>query len=269
MAMRGLRPIAEIQYLDYLMYAIQVISDDLATVQYRSAGRQKAPVIVRTRGHRLEGIWHSGSPLGMIVNSVRGVHVCVPRNMTQAAGFYNTLLEGDDPAIVIESLNGYRLKEKQPNNFGEFKVPLGQVEVMKQGTDMTVVTYGSMVRMVEDAAKQLMELGINIEVIDAQTLLPFDLNGDIAKSLAKTNRLLVVDEDVPNGAAAYITQQILEQHNGYFSLDSKPATLTAAEHRPAYGTDGDYFCKPSVEDIVEKVYEIMQESNPAQFPSIY
>lgn len=269
MAMRGLRPIAEIQYLDYLMYAIQVISDDLATVQYRSAGRQKAPVIVRTRGHRLEGIWHSGSPLGMIVNSVRGVHVCVPRNMTQAAGFYNTLLEGDDPAIVIESLNGYRLKEKQPNNFGEFKVPLGQVEVMKQGTDMTVVTYGSMVRMVEDAAKQLMELGISIEVIDAQTLLPFDTAGDIAKSLAKTNRLLVVDEDVPNGAAAYITQQILEQHNGYFSLDSKPATLTAAEHRPAYGTDGDYFCKPSVEDIVEKVYEIMQESDPAKFPSIY
>ena len=269
MAMRGLRPIAEIQYLDYIMYAIQVISDDLATVQYRSGGKQKAPLIVRTRGHRLEGIWHSGSPLGTIVNAVRGVHVCIPRNMTQAAGFYNTLLEGDDPAIVIESLNGYRLKEKRPNNIGEYKIALGQIEVMKEGNDITLVTYGSMVRMVEDAAKQLAELGISAEVIDIQTMLPFDLNHDISKSLSKTNRLLVIDEDVPGGGSAFILQKIMEEQNGYYSLDSKPSTLTATEHRPPYGTDGDYFSKPSVEDIVEKVYSTMRESNPAKFPEIF
>lgn len=269
MAMRGLRPIAEIQYLDYIFYAIQVISDDLATVQYRSGGKQKAPLIIRTRGHRLEGIWHSGSPLGMIINSVRGVHVCVPRNMTQAAGFYNTLLEGDDPAIVIESLNGYRLKEKLPTNTGEYKVELGKVEVLKEGSDLTVVTYGSMVRMVEEAAKQLLELGINIEIIDAQSLLPFDVGHDIAKSLSKTNRLLVIDEDVPGGGSAFIIQKIIEEQNGYYHLDSKPSTLTATDHRPPYGTDGDYFSKPSIEDIVEKAYEIMAESNPGQFPAIY
>lgn len=269
MAMRGLRPIAEIQYLDYIMYAIQVISDDLATVQYRSGGKQKAPLIIRTRGHRLEGVWHSGSQLGTIINAVRGVHVCVPRNMTQAAGFYNTLLEGDDPAIVIESLNGYRLKEKEPSNLGLFKTELGKIEVMKSGTDITVVTYGSMVRMVEDAALQLLELGISIEVIDVQTLLPFDINHDIVESIKKTNRLIVIDEDVPNGASSFIMQKILEEQGGYFHLDSKPTTLTAVEHRPAYGTDGDYFCKPSLEDIVEKVYGMMQEVDPVKFPSIY
>ncbi len=269
MAMRGLRPIAEIQYLDYIMYAIQVISDDLATVHYRSGGKQKAPLIIRTRGHRLEGIWHSGSPLGTIVNSVRGVHVCVPRNMTQAAGFYNTLIAGDDPAIVIESLNGYRLKEKEPSNLGEFTIPLGQIEVMKQGNDLTIVTYGSMVRMVEDAAKQLLEFGISVEVIDIQTFLPFDLNHDIKTSLEKTNRLLIVDEDVPSGGSAYILQKILEEQNGYYHLDSKPATLTATDHRPPYGTDGDYFSKPSIEDIIEKVYKIMQETNPQKFPEMF
>lgn len=269
MAMRGLRPIAEIQYLDYINYGIQVISDDLATVQYRSGGKQKAPLIIRTRGHRLEGIWHSGSPLGMIVNAARGIHVCVPRNMTQAAGFYNTLLAGDDPAIVIESLNGYRLKEKEPSNLGKFTVPLGKVDVLKQGDDITVVTYGSMVRMVEDAARQLMELGISIEVIDVQTLLPFDLDHDILKSLTKTNRLLIVDEDVPSGASAFIMQKIIDEQGAYFQLDSKPTTLTAKQHRPAYGTDGDYFSKPSVEDIVEKVYGMMQEVNPGQFPELF
>ena len=269
MAMRGLRPIAEIQYLDYIMYAIQVISDDLATVQYRSGGKQKAPLIIRTRGHRLEGIWHSGSPLGTIVNAVRGVHVCIPRNMTQAAGFYNTLLEGDDPAIVIESLNGYRLKEKEPANLGEFKIPLGKVEVLKTGTDLTIVTYGSMVRMIEDAAKQLVELGISIEIIDIQTMLPFDLNHDILESIKKTNRLLIVDEDVPGGGSSFILQQIIEVQNAYKHLDSKPETLTAYEHRPPYGTDGDYFSKPSLEDIVEKVYRIMQETDPVKFPELY
>tara|TARA_R110002050_G_scaffold109799_4_gene221540 strand:- start:46341 stop:48770 length:2430 start_codon:yes stop_codon:yes gene_type:complete len=269
MAMRGLRPIAEIQYLDYIMYAIQVISDDLATVQYRSGGKQKAPLIVRTRGHRLEGIWHSGSPLGTIVNAVRGVHVCIPRNMTQAAGFYNTLLAGDDPAIVIESLNGYRLKEKKPANLGEFTIPLGKVEVLKQGTDMTLITYGSMVRLVEEAAKQLLELGISVEVIDIQTMLPFDLEHDILESIKKTSRVLIIDEDVPGGGSSFILHQILEVQNAYKYLDSKPQTLTAHEHRPPYGTDGDYFSKPSIEDIVEKVYGIMLETNPAKFPELY
>mgnify|MGYP001054306217 CR=1 FL=1 len=268
MAMRGLRPIAEIQYLDYLLYAIQVISDDLATVQYRSAGGQKAPVIIRTRGHRLEGIWHSGSPMGMILNSVRGVHVCVPRNMTQAAGFYNTLLQGDEPGIVIESLNGYRLKEKVPTNIGEFTVPLGEVEVIQQGKDLTILTYGSMVRMVLEASKELTALGINVEIIDAQTLLPFDLNKDTAKSLAKTNRLLIVDEDVPGGASAFLLQQVIDTQNGYYQLDSKPLTLTAKAHRPAYGSDGDYFSKPSVDDIVDAAYSIMQEANPNAFSSL-
>lgn len=269
MAMRGLRPIAEIQYLDYLLYAIQIMSDDLATLQYRTAGRQKAPLIIRTRGHRLEGIWHSGSPMGMIINAIRGIHVLVPRNMTKAAGFYNTLLETDEPALVVECLNGYRLKEKMPTNLGEFKTPIGVVETVKTGKDITIVSYGSTLRLVEQAAKELLEVSIDAEVIDIQSLLPFDIHHDIAKSLSKTNRLLVVDEDVPGGASAYILQQIVEEQKGYQFLDSQPETLAAKAHRPAYGTDGDYFSKPSVEDIYEKVYAIMHEANPLQFPSLY
>ena len=269
MAMRGLRPIAEIQYLDYLLYAIQIMSDDLATLQYRTAGRQKSPLIIRTRGHRLEGIWHSGSPMGMIINAIRGIHVLVPRNMTKAAGFYNTLLQTDEPALVVECLNGYRLKEKMPTNLGEFKTPIGVVETLKEGKDITVVSYGSTLRLVEQAAKELLEVGIDVEIIDIQSLLPFDINHDIVKSLAKTNRLLIVDEDVPGGAAAFILQQIVEEQKGYKHLDSQPETLSAKAHRPAYGTDGDYFSKPSIEDIFEKVYEIMNESNPTKYPSLY
>lgn len=269
LAMRGLRPIAEIQYLDYLMYAIQIMSDDLATVQYRTSGRQKAPLIVRTRGHRLEGIWHSGSPMGMIVNAIRGMHVLVPRDMTKAAGFYNTLLESDEPALVIECLNGYRLKEKMPTNLGDFRTPIGVVETLKEGQDMTVVSYGSTLRIVEQAAKELLEFGIDVEVIDVQSLLPFDVNQDIVKSLAKTNRLLVVDEDVPGGASAYILQQILEVQKGYRHLDSDPQTLAAKAHRPSYGTDGDYFSKPSAEDIFEKIYSIMNEVDPVKYPNLY
>jgi pyruvate/2-oxoglutarate/acetoin dehydrogenase E1 component len=269
MAMRGLRPIAEIQYLDYLLYAIQIMSDDLATLQYRTQGRQKAPLIIRTRGHRLEGIWHSGSPMGMIINAIRGIHVLVPRNMTKAAGFYNTLLATDEPALVIECLNGYRLKEKMPTNLGEFKTPIGVVETIKQGTDITLVSYGSTIRIVEQAAKELQEVGIDCEIIDAQSLLPFDKNHDCVKSIMKTNRLLVIDEDVPGGASAYILQQIIDEQNGYQYLDSQPQTLTSKAHRPAYGTDGDYFSKPSVEDIFEKVYAIMHEAKPEQYPSLY
>ena len=269
MALRGLRPIAEIQYLDYLLYAIQIMSDDLATLQYRTVGKQKAPLIIRTRGHRLEGIWHSGSPMGMIINALRGIHVLVPRNMTQAAGFYNSLLECDEPALVIECLNGYRLKEKMPLNYGEFKTPIGVVETLRKGTDITLVSYGSTLRLVEQATKELFEAGIDCEIIDLQSLLPFDINHDIVKSIAKTNRLLIIDEDVPGGAAAYILQQIVEEQNAYIHLDSKPQTLTAKAHRPAYGTDGDYFSKPSAEDIYEKVYEMMNEVNPSKFPSLY
>ncbi len=269
MAMRGLRPIAEIQYLDYLLYALQIMSDDLATLQYRTKGTQKAPVIVRTRGHRLEGIWHSGSPMGAIINSIRGIHVLVPRNMTKAAGFYNTLLESDEPALVIECLNGYRLKEKMPINLGEFKTPLGVVETLKEGTDMTIVSYGSTLRIIEEAAKELQAVGIDIEIIDCQSLLPFDINHDIVKSVANTNRLLVVDEDVPGGASAFIIQNIIDDQDAYKHLDSKPQTLTAKAHRPAYGTDGDYFSKPSVEDVFEKVYNMMHESNPTDFPKMY
>ena len=269
MALRGLRPIAEIQYLDYLLYAIQILSDDLATLQYRTVGKQKAPLIIRTRGHRLEGIWHSGSPMGMIINALRGIHILVPRNMTKAAGFYNTLIESDEPALVIECLNGYRLKEKMPLNFGEFKTPIGVVETIKEGTDITLVSYGSTLRLVEQAAKELLGSGINCEIIDIQSLLPFDINQDIAKSIAKTNRLLVIDEDVPGGASAYILQQIIENQNGYNHLDSKPQTLTAKAHRPAYGSDGDYFSKPSIEDIFEKVYAMMNEVNPSKYPNLY
>ena len=269
LALRGLRPIAEIQYLDYLLYAIQILSDDLATLQYRTAGRQKAPLIIRTRGHRLEGIWHSGSPMGMIINAIRGIHVLVPRNMTQAAGFYNTLLEADEPALVIECLNGYRLKEKAPINYGEFKTPIGIVETLREGKDITLVSYGSTLRLVEQAAQELAEIGIDCEVIDIQSLLPFDIKKDIVKSIAKTNRLLVIDEDVPGGASAYILQQIIEIQDGYSYLDSKPQTLTSKAHRPAYGTDGDYFSKPSVDDIYEKIYAMMNEVNPSQFPDLY
>ena len=269
MAMRGLRPIAEIQYLDYLLYAIQIMSDDLATLQYRTKGRQKAPLIIRTRGHRLEGIWHSGSPMGMIINAIRGIHVLVPRNMTKAAGFYNTLLQTDEPALVIECLNGYRLKEKMPTNLGEFKTPIGVVETIKTGSDITIVSYGSTLRIIEQAAKELQEIGIDVEIIDAQSLLPFDINHDCVKSIQKTNRLLVVDEDVPGGASAFILQQIIDEQNGYQHLDSQPQTLTSKAHRPAYGTDGDYFSKPSSEDVFEKVYAIMHEAKPDQFPSLY
>jgi pyruvate/2-oxoglutarate/acetoin dehydrogenase E1 component/TPP-dependent pyruvate/acetoin dehydrogenase alpha subunit len=269
MAMRGLKPIAEIQYLDYLLYAIQIMSDDLATLQYRTAGRQKAPLIIRTRGHRLEGIWHSGSPMGMIINAIRGIHVLVPRNMTKAAGFYNTLLETDEPALVVECLNGYRLKEKMPTNLGEFKTPIGVVETIKSGNDITLVSYGSTLRLVEQAAKELLEAGIDAEIIDIQSLLPFDVNHDIVKSLTKTNRLLIIDEDVPGGASAYILQQIIDEQKGYMVLDSQPETLAAKAHRPSYGTDGDYFSKPSVEDIFEKVYAMMHEANPNKFPSLY
>lgn len=268
-AMRGLRPIAEIQYLDYLLYAIQILSDDVSTLQWRTLGGQKAPIIIRTRGHRLEGVWHSGSPMGMIVNSIRGMYVCVPRNMTKAAGFYNTLLKADEPAIVIEPLNSYRLKEKTPTNWGEFCEPLGIPEVIREGKDITIVSYGSTLRLCMDAAKSLEEVGISAEVVDVQTLLPFDINHSIVHSVKKTNRLLVVDEDVPGGASAYILQQIVEMQGAYSFLDSEPKTLTGKEHRPAYGSDGDYFSKPGAEDIFETVYAMMHESNPAKWPSIY
>lgn len=269
LAMRGLRPIAEVQYLDYLLYALQIMSDDLATLRYRTFGKQKAPLIIRTRGHRLEGIWHAGSPMGGIINNLRGIHVLVPRNMTKAAGFYNTLLESDDPALVIECLNGYRLKEELPTNLGDFKTPIGVVETVKEGKDITIISYGSTLRLVQEAAKDLAQVGMDIEIIDAQSLLPFDLAHDCVKSVAKTNKLLVIDEDVPGGASAYILQEILENQNGYQYLDSKPTTLSAKAHRPAYGTDGDYFSKPSLEDIFEKVYEIMNEENPTKFKSLY
>ncbi|AFL82269.1 pyruvate/2-oxoglutarate dehydrogenase complex, dehydrogenase component beta subunit [Aequorivita sublithincola DSM 14238] len=268
MALRGLRPIAEIQYLDYILYCLQIMSDDLVTTRYRTNGTQKAPLIVRTRGHRLEGIWHSGSQMGGLIHLLRGMYILVPRNMTKAAGFYNTLLETDEPALVIECLNGYRLKEKMPNNLGEIKTPIGVVETVKEGTDITLVSYGSTLRIVEEAAKELQQAGIDAEVIDVQSLLPLDLNHDMVKSVAKTNRLLVIDEDVPGGASAYILNQIMEIQGGYKYMDSKPQTLAAKAHRPPYGTDGDYFSKPSSEDIYEKVYEIMHEANPSEFPKL-
>ena len=268
MAMRGLRPIAEIQYLDYIMYCLQIMSDDLCTLQYRTKGKQKAPLIVRTRGHRLEGIWHSGSQLGGLIHLLRGMYILVPRNMTKAAGFYNTLLESDEPALVIECLNGYRLKEKMPSNMGEFRTPIGIVETVKEGIDVTLVSYGSTMRIVEEAANELNQVGIDAEIIDLQSLLPLDLNKDLVKSIAKTNRILVIDEDVPGGASAYVLQHILDEQDGYKHLDSKPQTLTAKPHRPAYGTDGDYFSKPSVEDVFEKVYEMMHEVDPTNFPKL-
>lgn len=269
MAMRGLRPIAEIQYLDYLLYGIQILSDDLATVQYRTKGGQKAPLIVSTRGHRLEGIWHSGSPMGMVINSLRGMHVCVPRNMTKAAGFYNTLMAAEEPAIVVEPLNGYRSKEPVPLNMGEFKEPLGMPEIVREGTDITMVSYGSTFNICEVAAQQLAELGVSIELIDVQTLLPFDIEHMIVDSLEKTSRLMIVDEDVSSGATAYILDKIMTEQGGYYFLDSAPVTLSAKDHRPAYGSDGDYFSKPNLEDIVETAYGIMTESNPDEFPAIY
>jgi pyruvate/2-oxoglutarate/acetoin dehydrogenase E1 component/TPP-dependent pyruvate/acetoin dehydrogenase alpha subunit len=269
MALRGLRPIAEIQYLDYLLYCFQGLSDDLATVRYRSMGGQKAPLIVRTRGHRLEGIWHTGSPMGMIINGVRGIHVCVPRNLTDAAGMYNTLLRGDDPALVIEPLNAYRLKEDMPNNLGEFMVPLGIPTIVSEGSDITIVSYGSTCNICEAVLPQLDDAGISAELIDVRTLLPFDRSHMIVESLKKTNRILFVDEDVPCGASAYMMNRVLQEQKGYFYLDSEPKCLTAKEHRAAYGSDGDYFSKPNEEDIFEAVYALMNEVNPEKYPPIY
>jgi len=269
LALRGLRPICEIQYLDYLLYALQIMSDDLATVQWRTKGQQKAPVIIRTRGHRLEGVWHSGSPMGMILGSCRGIHICVPRNMTKAAGFYNTLLEADEPALVIEPLNAYRLKEPLPQNFGAFKTPLGIPEIIQEGSDVTLVTYGSCIRVAQEAIKMLNEHAISVELVDVQTLLPFDIHHQIVESVKKTNRLVVLDEDVPGGASAYLLQQVLEVQGGYKHLDSEPVTIAAREHRPAYGSDGDYFSKPSADDVFDAVYKLMNETNPEKYPDIY
>ncbi len=269
LALRGLRPIAEVQYLDYLLYALQILSDDLANLQYRTKGGQKAPLIVRTRGHRLEGVWHAGSPMGMILHSLRGMFVLVPRNMVQAAGFYNTLLKSDDPALIIECLNGYRLKEKLPDNIGEFTIPLGVPEILKEGTDVTIVTYGSMCRVVMEGVAELEEKGISCEVIDVQTLLPFDRNHTIVESLKKTNRIVFADEDVPGGATAFMMQQVLEVQQGYQYLDSTPLTITGKEHRPAYGSDGDYFSKPNPEEVFDKVYGLLREAYPERFPEVY
>ena len=269
LAMRGLRPIAEIQYLDYLLYGLQILSDDLSTLRYRTFGKQKAPLIVRTRGHRLEGIWHSGSHMGAVVHLLRGMYVLTPRNMTKAAGFYNTLLKTDEPALVVENLNGYRLKEKLPNNIGDFTTPIGVVETIKKGTDITIVSYGSTLKLVEEASKELAQVDIDIEIIDAQSLLPFDINCDVLKSIEKTNRLIIIDEDVPGGASAYILNDILNRQNAFEYLDGKPKTITSKNHRAAYGTDGDYFSKPSIEDIFEGIYEMMHEVNPSKYKKLY
>ncbi len=268
-ALRGLRPIAEVQYLDYLLYAIQIMSDDLACLQYRTKGGQKAPLIIRTRGHRLEGVWHAGSPMGMILHSLRGIYVLVPRDMTQASGFYNTMLQSDDPALIIECLNGYRLKEKLPDNIGEFTVALGVPDVLKEGADVTVVTYGSMCRIVMEAALDLEKTGISCEVIDVQTLLPFDLHHRILESVKKTNRIVFADEDVPGGATAFMAQKVLEEQGAFEFLDAKPVTIAGKEHRPAYGSDGDYFSKPNPEDVFDTIYEMMMQSDPERFPSLY
>ena len=269
LALRGLKPIAEIQYLDYLLYAIQIMSDDLASLQYRTKGGQKAPVIIRTRGHRLEGVWHAGSPMGMILGSIRGIHVLVPRDMTQAAGFYNTMLQSDDPALIIECLNGYRLKEHLPENIGEFTIPLGTPEVLREGTDVTIVTYGSMCRIAMEASAELEKLGVSCEVVDVQSLLPFDLPHTITASIQKTNRVVFADEDVPGGATAFMMQKVLEEQGGFRFLDAQPLTITSKEHRPAYGSDGDYFSKPNVEEMVERIYSLMRESDPQRFPALY
>ncbi len=269
LAMRGLKPIVEIQYLDYVYFTINILCDDLACLSYRTKGGQKAPLIIRTRGHRLEGIWHSGSPIGMLLGCLRGIHLCVPRNMTQAAGMYNTLLRGDEPAFVIECLNGYRIKEKLPINVGDFTIPLGIAEIVRAGSDITVVSYGSTLRIVQQAADELESMGISIEIVDPQTLLPFDIQKIILQSLQKTNRLLIIDEDVPGGASAFIMQQVLEEHGGYYYLDAQPRTLTAQEHRPPYGSDGDYFSKPNIDDIIEVVYDMMHDTNSHKFPKLY
>lgn len=269
MAMRGLRPIAEIQYLDYIFYATQVLTDDLATLRYRTFGKQVAPLIIRTRGHRLEGIWHSGSQMGSLVNLFRGIYILVPRNMTKAAGFYNTLLKSDEPAIVIENLNGYRLKENMPTNLGEFTTPIGVVETVKEGSDITLLSYGATLKLVEEASKDLSQVGIDAEIIDVQSLLPFDLEQNVLLSVRKTNRLVIIDEDIPGGASAYLLDEIVNKQGAYNYLDSRPTTITAKPHRPAYGTDGDYFSKPSVNDIFEGVYKIMHESDPKKFKSLF
>jgi len=269
MAMRGLRPLAEIQYLDYLLYALQLISDDLATLHWRTKGGQKAPVIIRTRGHRLEGIWHSGSPMAGIIHLARGIHVLVPRNMTQAAGFYNTILLSDEPALIVEVLNGYRLKERLPDNIGQFTVPLGVPEIIRTGSDLTIVTYGACCRIVMEAAERLIEVGINAEVIDVQSLLPFDVNATIVESLKKTSRAVFVDEDVPGGTTAYMMREVLEKQGGYNWLDSSPLTLPGKAHRPAYGSDGDYWSKPNVESIFEAIYRLMNEVDPKKYPIFF
>jgi len=266
--MRGMRPIAEIQYLDYLIYGLQPISDDLATLQYRTAGGQKAPLIIRTRGHRLEGIWHTGSPMGMILSTCRGVHLCVPRNMTQAAGMYNTLLRADEPAIVVECLNGYRLKESLPMNINTFTVPLGQPEILQSGTDITVVSYGSTLRVVQEACEQLAKIGISVEIIDVQTLMPFDVTGIIRASIKRTNRVLFVDEDVPGGATAYMLQHVFSDADLFRYLDAFPQCLSAKPNRSAYASDGDYFCKPSEDDVFEAIYTMMSDVDPGAYPAI-
>jgi 2-oxoisovalerate dehydrogenase E1 component len=269
LALRGFKPIADIQYLDYLLYALQILSDDLASLQWRTCGGQKAPVIIRTRGHRLEGIWHSGSPMAGILNLIRGIYICVPRDATQAAGFYNTLLQSDDSALIVEVLNAYRKKAKIPDNIGEFSIPLGVPEIIRQGSDITIVTYGACCTIAQEASEQLHETGIEAELIDVRTLLPFDLHGAILDSLKRTNRILFLDEDCPGGATAYMMQKVIEGQGGYQWLDSPPRTLTAKEHRPAYGSDGDYFSKPNREQIFETVYDIMHEANPNRFPKLH
>jgi 2-oxoisovalerate dehydrogenase E1 component len=266
LAMRGLRPIAEIQYLDYLLYGLQIMSDDLACLHWRTKGGTKAPAIIRTRGHRLEGIWHSGSPMAGIINLVRGIHVLVPRNMTQAAGFYNTLLRSDEPGLIVEVLNGYRRKEKLPDNIADFTLPLGIPEVIRSGDDITVVTYGALCRIVQDAAERLSEIGIEVEVIDIQTLLPFDLHNKILESLKKTGRILFVDEDVPGGTTAYMLQEVIEKQGGFYWLDSPPRTLPGKPHRPAYGSDGDYWSKPNADQVFETIYLMMSEVDPSAYP---
>jgi pyruvate/2-oxoglutarate/acetoin dehydrogenase E1 component len=268
-ALRGLKPIVEIQYLDYILYALQVLSDDLACLHYRTKGGQKAPLIIRTRGHRLEGIWHSGSPMGTLINSCRGIYICVPRNMTQAAGFYNTLLKSDEPGLIIERLNAYRIKERMPDNVADITLSLGVPEVICEGNDVTLVTYGACIDIAKKAITELKEVNISVELIDVQTLLPFDLNYSIVESLKKTNRILFLDEDVPGGATAYMMQQVIEEQDGYKYLDTKPRTLSAKPHRPAYGTDGDYFSKPNAEDVFRAVYEMMNECDPEKYPDLY
>ncbi|MFM7054244.1 MAG: alpha-ketoacid dehydrogenase subunit beta, partial [Bacteroidota bacterium] len=269
LALRGLRPVAEIQYLDYLIYALTVISDDLACLQYRTKGGQKAPMIISTRGHRLEGVWHSGSPISMMLGTMRGLYLLTPRNMTQAAGFYNTIMASDDAAVIIEPLNGYRVKERLPHNIGEYRLPLGVPEILREGDDITIVTYGSCCRIVMEAAKQLEEVGVGCEVVDVQTLLPFDINHLIIESVKKTNKVLFVDEDVPGGGSAYMYQQVIEEQGAFDYLEMPPVTLSAKAHRPAYGSDGDYFSKPNAEDIFDTAYEMVRRCNPGLYPAIY